>query len=97
MDYQWPQSHAEQTDVLMPVRPAPPLTPTPVEPLPGDEPTVKIKRPKDENGRKPGLRKAGIIAGAVFGALAVLYTRRPRAQQRRRAARGHGRRRGRRR
>jgi vancomycin resistance protein YoaR len=74
VDYQWPQSHAEQTDVLMPVRPAPPLTPTPVAPLPGDEPTVKIKRPKDENGRKPGLRKAGIVAGAVFGALAVLYT-----------------------
>jgi vancomycin resistance protein YoaR len=73
VDYQWPQSHAEQTDVLMPVRPPAPAPP-PVAPLPGDEPTVKIKRPKDESGRKPGLRKAGIIAGAVFGALAVLYT-----------------------
>ncbi len=79
MDYQWPTSHAEQTDVLMPVRPAPvpgsattPITPPPPTPPTGDEPTVKIKRPG--GGRKPGLRTAGIVAGAVFGALAVLYT-----------------------
>lgn len=73
MDYQWPQSHAEQTDVLRPAPPPPGLSAAqPPAPPTGDEPTVRIKKPKGD--RKPGLRKAGIIAGAVFGALAVLYT-----------------------
>ena len=62
MDYQWPQSHADQTDVLRPV-------PPPAY-APGDEPTVRIKAP----GRKSRLRRTAIIGGAVFGALALLYT-----------------------
>ena len=91
MEHQWPESHAEQTDVL-----------TPITRTPGDEPTVKIqapvppqqggwpqdepqdKSPQDESPQDEspqdneprkgkGLRKAGIVAGAVFGALAVLY------------------------
>ena len=78
MDYQWPQSHAEQTDVLRPTPPpagmpiAPPMPPPMPPPLTGDEPTVKIKKPRAAG--RPGLRRAGIIAGAVFGALAVIYT-----------------------
>jgi vancomycin resistance protein YoaR len=60
VDYQWPQSHAEQTDVLRPV-------PPPAQ-APGDEPTVRIKVAKKK------LRRTVIIGGAVFGALAVLYT-----------------------
>ncbi|WP_460394540.1 VanW family protein [Actinophytocola sediminis] len=49
----------------------------------GEEPTVRIQSPiappgqpgdGTETGKpKPNLRKAGIIAGAVFGVLAVLY------------------------
>ncbi|HEY7592779.1 MAG TPA: VanW family protein [Actinophytocola sp.] len=69
MDYQWPQSHAEQTDVLRPVAP-----PAAVPVLTGDEPTVKIERPKGPRAGRPGLRRAGIVAGAVLGTLAVLYT-----------------------
>jgi vancomycin resistance protein YoaR len=73
VDYQWPQAHAEQTDVLRPAPPPPGLPGAqPPAPPTGDEPTVRIKKPNGD--RKPGLRKAGIIAGAVFGALAVLYT-----------------------
>ena len=71
MEPQWPKSHAEQTDVLMPVS----------RPPTGEEPTVKIQQPAglpggpadDGGGKKPNLRKAGIIAGAVFGALVVIY------------------------
>lgn len=66
MEHQWPESHAEQTDVL-----------TPITRTPGDERTVKIQAPGQpaggEQGKGKGLRKAGIIAGAVFGALVVLY------------------------
>lgn len=66
MEHQWPESHAEKTDVLMPI------TRTP-----GDEPTVRISAPGQPGGDKidksKRLRKAGIIAGAVFGALVVLY------------------------
>ncbi|GAB1512139.1 VanW family protein [Actinophytocola sp. KF-1] len=66
MEHQWPESHAEQTDVL-----------TPITRTPGDEPTVKIHAPGPppggEQGKGKGLRKAGVIAGAVFGALVVLY------------------------
>ena len=78
MDYQWPQSHAEKTDVLKPASPpvgrpfGMPSAQPPPPPMAGDEPTVKIKKPKGAG--KPGLRKAGIVAGAVFGALAVVYT-----------------------
>ncbi|HEV7652118.1 MAG TPA: VanW family protein [Actinophytocola sp.] len=55
------------------LRPAPPPAYAPgtgYTPLAGDEPTVKIKRPK----ARRGLRKAAIIGGAAFGALAVVYT-----------------------
>ncbi|MGH3877611.1 MAG: VanW family protein [Actinophytocola sp.] len=68
MDYQWPQSHADKTDVL---NPAPPPVPAPA-PVTGDEPTVKIK--KGWGDKRPNLRRTGIIVGAVFGALVVLYT-----------------------
>ncbi|MGH3758708.1 VanW family protein [Actinophytocola sp.] len=73
MDYQWPQSHADQTDVFRPAPPPPGLAPATPGPAPatGEEPTVKIKRPRGEG--RPGLRRAGIITGAVFGALVVLY------------------------
>jgi vancomycin resistance protein YoaR len=68
LEHQWPESHAEQTDVLTPVT----RTPTP-----GDEPTVKIAAPQQQDGAPDGkrrnLRRTGIIAGAVFGALVVLY------------------------
>uniref|UniRef100_UPI0016097262 VanW family protein n=1 Tax=Actinophytocola algeriensis TaxID=1768010 RepID=UPI0016097262 len=68
MEHQWPESHAEQTDVLTPIT----RTHTP-----GDEPTVKIQAPGqpdgDQGAKSKRLRKAGIIAGAVFGALVVLY------------------------
>jgi vancomycin resistance protein YoaR len=67
VEHQWPESHAEQTDVL-----------TPITRTPGDEPTVKIQAPgqppgEEQGAKGKGLRKAGIIAGAVFGALVVLY------------------------
>ena len=67
MEYQWPESHAEQTDVL-----------TPIKRTPDDEPTVKIQTEPEETGQEPAdkskrLRKAGFIAAAVFGALVVLY------------------------
>jgi vancomycin resistance protein YoaR len=66
---QWPKSHAEQTDVLMPVS----------RPPTGEEPTVRINPPSPPPGqagdgaKKPKLRRVGIIAASVFGALAVLY------------------------
>ena len=67
MEYQWPESHAEQTDVL-----------TPIERTPGDEQTVKIAAESTPAAEEPGdkskrLRKAGFIAAAVFGVLVVLY------------------------
>jgi vancomycin resistance protein YoaR len=60
VDYQWPQSHAEQTDVLR-------HAPSPAYAA-GDEPTVRIRVPRKK------LRRTVIIGGAVFGALAILYT-----------------------
>jgi vancomycin resistance protein YoaR len=69
----WPESHAEQTDVL-----------TPIARTPGDEPTVRIfadqnvragqdaDEPTDKDGRKR-FRKIGLVAAAVFGALALVY------------------------
>jgi hypothetical protein len=65
VEHKWPDSHAEQTDVLAPI------TRTPV-----DEPTVKIQadRPGEESaGKRRPLRRAGLIAAAVFGALVVVY------------------------
>lgn len=73
-----PASSADATTVsaLPPSGPPfgpPPGTPPGGVPLPGDEPTVKIKAPGAPGEKKPNRRKAAIIAGAVFGALAVLY------------------------
>ncbi|MCA1656070.1 MAG: peptidoglycan binding domain-containing protein, partial [Pseudonocardiaceae bacterium] len=67
MEHKWPESHAEQTDVL-----------TPITRVHGDEPTVKIPAEQLATNDEPGgkskrLRKAGFIAGAVFGALVVIY------------------------
>ncbi|MFL6119874.1 VanW family protein [Actinophytocola sp.] len=65
MEHRWPESHAEQTDVLTPI------TPTPV-----DEPTVRIEPVQD--GAEPAakrkrVRRIGLVAAAVFGALVVVY------------------------
>lgn len=76
MEPKWPEWHAEQTDVLRPVPPPAAGTSVFGPPVPGEEPTVRIspaQPPGDGGGKKPNLRKAGIIAGAVFGVLAVLY------------------------
>lgn len=77
MEHQWPESHAEQTDVLTPIKRTPP----------GDEPTVKLQSEPtpspdisgvsgaepDPEAKRRRLRRAGFIAGAVFGVLVVLY------------------------
>jgi vancomycin resistance protein YoaR len=68
VDHRWPQAPAERTDVLGSVPPTPPPSFLGTAPDIGDEPTVRIKPAK-----RPGLRRAAIIGGAVFGALAVLY------------------------
>lgn len=66
MEHRWPDSHAEQTDVL-----------TPITRPPMDEPTVKIwpgqdgTEPAGKKGKR--LRRIGLVAGAVFGALVVVY------------------------
>ncbi|HEY0448167.1 VanW family protein [Actinophytocola sp.] len=66
----------------MPVRPTPPApgAATLGTGAPDDEPTVQFRpvleqpdAPDGEDKKKPNLRKAGIVAGAVFGALVVLY------------------------
>jgi vancomycin resistance protein YoaR len=65
VEHKWPESHAEQTDVL-----------TPITRIPGEEPTVKI-RPDTPGEESPGkgrrLRRVGLVAAAVFGALVVVY------------------------
>jgi vancomycin resistance protein YoaR len=64
VEHRWPESHAEQTDVF-----------TPITPALGDEPTVKIQTETDGQsaGKSRRLRKVGLVAAAVFGALAVVY------------------------
>ena len=65
MEHRWPESHAEQTDVL-----------TPITRTPGDEPTVKIvaeRTDAEAAGKSRRLRRVGLVAGAVFGALVVVY------------------------
>jgi vancomycin resistance protein YoaR len=57
--HQWPETHSEQTDVLAPVM----VTPS-------DEPTTVIPRLP---GQRKGLRRTLIVAGAVVGALGVVY------------------------
>lgn len=67
MEHRWPESHAEQTDVL-----------TPITRTPEDEPTVRIEpvsaggASTDEDKRKR-YRKIGLVAASVFGALVVVY------------------------
>jgi vancomycin resistance protein YoaR len=48
---------------------------TPITPALGDEPTVKIQTETDGQsaGKSRRLRKVGLVAAAVFGALAVVY------------------------
>jgi vancomycin resistance protein YoaR len=65
VEHRWPDSHAEQTDVL-----------TPIARSPMDEPTVKIQ--PEQGGAEPAgkskrLRRIGLVAAAVFGALVVVY------------------------
>ncbi|SES28580.1 VanW family protein [Actinokineospora terrae] len=69
----WPESHTEQTDLL-------PRVPQHVGPQavgsPLDGPTEKLGTPQEQDeepAKRGGLRKPAIIAGAVVGALAVLY------------------------
>ena len=65
MEHRWPESHAEQTDVF-----------TPLTRAPGDEPTVKIQAGQTDEqsaGKSRRLRKVGLVAAGVFGALAVVY------------------------
>jgi vancomycin resistance protein YoaR len=82
--YQWPESHSEQTDVLPPVKP-PKSAPNEATVMHGrgsfqatsayDEPTVKWASSTDEpkERKRKGLRTTAIAAGAVFGVLGVLY------------------------
>lgn len=65
MEHRWPESHAEQTDVF-----------TPITRTPGDEPTVKIQPEQTDEqsaAKRRRLRRVGLVAAAVFGALAVVY------------------------
>lgn len=66
MGHQWPETHAEQTDVL-PAVPVAPHTaygyPPPASPDDGAAPEADRR----------GMRRAGIIGGAVFGVLVLLY------------------------
>jgi vancomycin resistance protein YoaR len=67
VEHKWPESHAEQTDVF-----------TPITRTPGDEQTVKIQADPPAQQDEPAskskrLRKAGFIAGAVFGVLVIVY------------------------
>ncbi|MEV4311634.1 VanW family protein [Actinocrispum sp. NPDC049592] len=87
--YQWPESHSEQTDVLPAIKPPPPkpgeVTAVVPNPPQGayqgtsayDEPTVKWGSPEGEPekpaAKRKGLRTAGFAAGAVVGVLGVLY------------------------
>lgn len=76
MEPQWPKSHADQTDVLMPVS----------RPTAGEDPTVRIQpaTAPPPDGQPPAAagepfwkrfatRRTGIIAASVFGALVLLY------------------------
>lgn len=57
--HQWPESHAEQTDLL---------------PVPGyDAATQRIAPVGGQPPAKRALRKPAVIAGAVFGALVLVY------------------------
>ena len=67
-EHPWPESHAEQTDVL-PIVPAQ---------QPGATDQFRTPSPQSPDERRNPLkkfnvRKTGIIAGAAFGALALLY------------------------
>lgn len=62
MEHRWPESHAEQTDVL-----------TPITRTPEDEPTVRIKVEPNPDGKRRRYRRIGLVAAAVFGALVVVY------------------------
>ncbi|WP_240519724.1 VanW family protein [Amycolatopsis antarctica] len=67
-EHPWPESHAEQTDVL-PVVHARRQMPADAQqpPAPGGGEQAEGK------GKRSGARKAGIIAGAAVGVLALLY------------------------
>jgi vancomycin resistance protein YoaR len=69
----WPESHAEQTDVLPVIRPDEDAVPT--DSFAVAQPTGPFATPAGEGPERarPGLRKAGVIAGAVAGVLAALY------------------------
>ncbi|MBM7770870.1 vancomycin resistance protein YoaR [Actinokineospora baliensis] len=69
----WPESHTEQTD-LLPRVPAVVAQPPPVgSPLDGPTEKLTLSQGEPQEPGKPGWRKPAIIAGAVLGALAVLY------------------------
>jgi vancomycin resistance protein YoaR len=58
----WPESHAEQTDVL-----------TPITPSPVDEPTVRIRPEADPAAKRKRFRRMGLVGGSVLGALVIIY------------------------
>jgi vancomycin resistance protein YoaR len=65
VEHRWPESHAEETDVF-----------TPITRALGDEPTVKIQAERTDEesaGKSRRLRRIGLVAAAVFGALGVVY------------------------
>jgi vancomycin resistance protein YoaR len=81
--HQWPESHSDETDVLRPVEP-PAGDPSWVQASqPGPDETevlVPVTPPPTDGSdhatseaRQRALRRAGVIAGSVFGVLVVLY------------------------
>ncbi len=70
MEPRWPESHAEQTDVLTPISRTPEIARTPQ-----DEPTVRIKPAAgaESADKRKRVRRIGLVAAAVFGALVVVY------------------------
>jgi vancomycin resistance protein YoaR len=66
VEHRWPESHAEQTDVLTPITRTPADEPTVrINPAAGEEPAAKDKSKR--------YRRIGLVAAAVLGVLAVVY------------------------
>ncbi|MFL6143817.1 MAG: VanW family protein [Labedaea sp.] len=60
--HQWPETHAEQTDVLPPILVSPRY-----------EPEIPVVGPERPTRPRPSMRRPAIISCAVFGVLALLY------------------------
>ncbi|SDC86583.1 VanW family protein [Actinokineospora iranica] len=70
-EHRWPESHAEQTDLLPRVPPSGNSWDVETERFAPSSGTLPVDEDEQEKGRS--LRKPAIIAGAVVGALALLY------------------------